>query len=589
MAIRYADWTNGQDFSIKRDRTTAIAAWSAATTYALDALVHDAVTYPNRKCYKSLQAGNLNHALTDVAWWVLVADGSAALPFQSITDATQGLTGGDECRVAESPADTPLSGTLTFTEGSTTLTGSGTAFATELVIGDFVLGGDGYPYEVITISSDTAAVLYKVYPESTQAEIACVKVGMTETGAAASSSTQVQVINSSGVSTSNRLLISGGWNLAIETQTGTTKFKQLHGTFATRNGRGIYNNKTYIEMSKCHFFRYYYGIGNYASNNLYNAPICNSNQDGGIFISSSTNIIVHNPVCNSNNSYGIYFNSSSMNLINNLICNANGTGSGVIFSNSNDNILVNPIFKYNAYGINCATSNSNIIDDPTYYKNTIGFSIGTSNYNIINNPICTSNNYGVMIGQSYNNIINNIVCNSNTVTDCSIALGLNNVINTLTGTGIIAVGITKQLPESPALSIQNYLAKGDNRNYFYGGITKSNTANARSGKCLEYNPTSVDVYMSHSFFFKAVDATACTLSAYVQKTAAFDGDVQGAVYFLGLPVIDWTDITPTANDTYEKKSFSVTSGMVTDDSVLELRIKVRGTAGAVYVDDLEQV
>lgn len=43
--------------------------WSATTSYALDALV-----VSGDKLYKSLQAANLNHALTDAAWWVEVTD-----------------------------------------------------------------------------------------------------------------------------------------------------------------------------------------------------------------------------------------------------------------------------------------------------------------------------------------------------------------------------------------------------------------------------------------------------------------------------------------------------------------------------------
>lgn len=44
--------------------------WSAATNYALAARVHSVATH---KIYQSLQAGNLNHPLTDLAWWVEVS------------------------------------------------------------------------------------------------------------------------------------------------------------------------------------------------------------------------------------------------------------------------------------------------------------------------------------------------------------------------------------------------------------------------------------------------------------------------------------------------------------------------------------
>lgn len=43
--------------------------WSATTTYALDAQAYDPTT---GDFYRSLQAANLNHAVTDTAWWVVI-------------------------------------------------------------------------------------------------------------------------------------------------------------------------------------------------------------------------------------------------------------------------------------------------------------------------------------------------------------------------------------------------------------------------------------------------------------------------------------------------------------------------------------
>jgi len=140
----------------------------------------------------------------------------------------------------------------------------------------------------------------------------------------------------------------------------------------------------------------------------------------------------------------------------------------------------------------------------------------------------------------------------------------------------------------PYLSLSQNNAKGVCKNYFFGGETYSNTAEADSGKCLHYDPSSATVYIGHSFYFKATDATATTITVKIKKKNSFNGDVSGSVSFLGAKVIDWTDITPTNADAYETKTFSVTSGMVTDDGVLELRIKVRGTAGDIYVDSLGQ-
>ena len=112
--------------------------------------------------------------------------GTAASPYKTITKASTGLTGGDEVRVAKSPEPTNLTGTLSFTNNSTAVTGNGTAFTTELAIGDFILGGDDNWWEVVTITSDTAATLYKKYSGSTESGVSSQKLGVTDTGAASS-------------------------------------------------------------------------------------------------------------------------------------------------------------------------------------------------------------------------------------------------------------------------------------------------------------------------------------------------------------------------------------------------------------------
>ena len=145
--------------------------------------------------------------------------GTAANPYKTITKASTSRTAGDEVRVAKSPDPTALTGTTAWTLNGTTVTGTGTLFKTELAIGDFISAPDGGWYEVITLTSDTSATLYKKYPSATASGHSSQKLGVTDTGAAASSSTQVQVVSKSGTSSAN-LKISGGWDLTTETQTG---------------------------------------------------------------------------------------------------------------------------------------------------------------------------------------------------------------------------------------------------------------------------------------------------------------------------------------------------------------------------------
>jgi len=292
--------------------------------------------------------------------------GTAANPYKTITKASTSRTAGDEVRVAKSPEPTALTGTLSFTNNSTAVTGSDTLFTTELAIGDFIKGGDGNWWEVVTINSATSAILYKNYSGTTQSGVASQKLGVTDTGAAASSSTQVQVVSSSGTSSAN-LKISGGWDLTTETQTGQTFFRQLNTTFVRRYGYGLYfNTKTYTEISHLNFLRYNYGIYYNGSNNnvIIGSPICNSNGSHGIYYysGSNNNTITGSPICNSNFSNGIYYNGSNNNvIIGSPICNSNGS-YGIYYNGSNNNTITgSPVCNSNYYGIYYDGSNNNFI------------------------------------------------------------------------------------------------------------------------------------------------------------------------------------------------------------------------------------
>ena len=268
-----------------------------------------------------------------------IGDGSAANPYKSITKASTGLTGGDEVRVAKSPEPTNLTGTTAWTLNGTTVTGTDTLFTTELAIGDFISAPDGNWYEVITITSDTSATLYKKYPSASASGHSSQKLGVTDTGAAGSSTTQVQVVSSSGTSSAN-LKISGGWDLSTETQTGQTFFRQLHTTFANRYGYGLYiSGKTYTELSNLNFLRYNYGIYYYTSssnNNTITSATCNSNGSCGIYYNGSSNNTITSATCNSNNKYGIYYENSSNNTIYTL--STTGNTAGAIYADNANNI-----------------------------------------------------------------------------------------------------------------------------------------------------------------------------------------------------------------------------------------------------------
>jgi parallel beta-helix repeat protein len=471
-------------------------------------------------------------------------DGTAGLPYKTITKASTGLTGGDEVRVAKSPAPTALTGTLAFTQNSTAVVGTDTLFTTELVIGDFVKGGDDNWWEVITITDNTNATLYRPYSGVNANGVSSQKLGITSTGVAAASTTQVQVVSASGSSAASMLKVSGGWTLAGEpTQDGQTYFRNMHTTFANRYGYGLYlDGKSFVEIERLHFLRYYYGIYlyNYSHNNIITSPTCNSNYQAGIhlYFASDSNTLI-SPTCIGNYYYGIHLYIVSNITITSPTCKSH--------------------YDYGIYIIYCHN-------------------------NIITFPTCTHNQYGIIFVQTSNCVITSANCGNNSSTGIILNFSSNNIINEYEGT--LLVEPNKSYGDYPGAECQHFATAGDNRCYYEFGITYRDTANARSGECLKYDPTSAIYYISQSFFFRTDSGVAQTLSAYIKKEAAFNGDVQGAIYFMGEKITGWTTITPTANDTYEKKELVAAAGDITEDGVLELRIKVRGSAGNVYVDDL---
>ena len=176
-------------------------------------------------------------------------DGSAGNPYKTIDKASTGLSGDDEVRCAKSAAPTALSGTLTFTDGSASvatsvdLTGSLAAkdFVSLNSTGDHA--GETW-WEIASLTSTTITLVYKY--SGAGGTGTGYKLGVTDTGAAATSSTVVQQMSASG-SSGHLIKISGGWNLSgTPAQDGYTWFFQ---SGANKYGYGLQlSSKSYIDL-----------------------------------------------------------------------------------------------------------------------------------------------------------------------------------------------------------------------------------------------------------------------------------------------------------------------------------------------------
>lgn len=487
-------------------------------------------------------------------------DGSRLNPYKTITKASTGLLGGDEVRVAKSPTPVNLAGTLSFTNGSTAVVSTNAIFVNAISagetdgsvrLGDFVKGGDGNWWEVVSVTDSTHATLFQVYSGETASGISSQKLGVTNTGAAPEYGI-IQKVSASGNS-SNNLKIRGGWNLSTDTQDGQSFFWQMDSAnFNSRFGNGLnLVGLDYVQIERCHFLRYSEGL------HLVNIRFC----------------IFDSPICNSNSSLGImlygYANPCPKNIFNSPVANCNG-GYGI----SLEQWACNNIF-------NSPTCNSN--------GDTGVFLAADCSFNIFNNLICKNNFYDGIYTKGADNIFNSPVFNDNYEAGFWLRGGAI-TINNYSGSGNPEdIHIDPRLfSESPIAKCQHFKATGVNKCFYEFGTTERDTANARggSGECLKYTPTSADYYISQSFYFKADSGVGQSLLAYIKKSSGFNGDVQGAIFFMGVKITGWTDITPTAADEYQQKSLTASAGNITEDGVLELRIKVKGNAGNVFVDDL---
>ena len=432
-------------------------------------------------------------------------DGSASNPWKTITKASTTRAAGDEVRVEKSPDPTALTGTTAWTLNGTAVTGTGTLFSTELAIGDFISAPDGGWYEVITISSDTSATLYKKYPSANASGHSSQKLGVTDTGAAAASTTQVQVVSSSG-SAVDYLYITGGWDLTTQTQTGQTWFKQMNATFANRYGYGLYfDGKSYVSTNKLNFLRYNYGIYYYNSsnNNTISSATCNSNNNTGIYYnSSSSNNTISSATCNSNTNTGIYCYTSNNNTISNATCNSNGYQGIYYYNSSNNTITSATCNSNNSYGIYYySSSNNNSVSNATCNSNGSGICYNASNNNLITAATCNSNgSYGIYYASSSsNNVISSATCNSNTYGIYYTTSSSNNTIYALSTTGNTTGGIYSDysvnichkatIAESTKVSMgtthyadhRQYINNLGGYSYIYGDYATANSQAATAG------------------------------------------------------------------------------------------------------------
>lgn len=150
-----------------------------------------------------------------------------------------------------------------------------------------------------------------------------------------------------------------------------------------------------------------------------------------------------------------------------------------------------------------------------------------------------------------------------------------------------------QRSDLPYLKCQNFKADDEHRAYYggeAGGIisrVQSNTTEADSGMCAEFTPKDGDWWMRQSFWTRGEKDTAKDMKLHIKQDAgsAFTtagGIVEAAIYFEEKRITGWTPWVPTAS--YVEHTISAAALDVYEAGALELRVRVKGSAGNVYLD-----
>lgn len=493
-------------------------------------------------------------------------DGSYGNPYKTITQASMGLTGGDEVRVSKSAAHTALTGTLTWADNSTSVSTSadltGELAATDMIGKD---ADDNMWWEVDSLNS-TTITLRGVYSGTSEA-VASYKMEFHDCGSPTSAQT-VQVVSASGSSTSSRLKISGGWDLSTQTQTGKSFFCTTHLT--NRYGYGLYvAAKNFIELSDLYFarFRNFYissGTGNKITNmgSFSNGLVDNLTFGSGCYSSTFENLWAN---CQST-SYDAFSFSGRHSQFDNIHVASAGEGLTV---SSFGNIFNRVTARCCALdGIDVVGGNR--FGEVLSERNNRGISRTLSGEPVLIGKLTSNNDTTVLYANS---------------TGCQIIVGQLIATGHTTLSDQNATGL--QHTPGPLVLVQR-LGNDANtgRMYYYYGLVEQDATDARSGTCLKATPTNETSAMWISLGKHRVTSVAAdiVLSVYAKDDATFNGDVALMALMNGQVVSDFW-VEKTMATTYGQHSLTVDTLDLVSGEWLELVARVRGTAGSVFFDD----
>jgi len=496
-------------------------------------------------------------------------DGSWSSPYKTLGKATTGLAGGDEVRVAKHGQD-QLSGTLTFTNQSLTVNTS-SDLRTELQQYDLIRhpADNEAWWQVSSVTVNTIVLTYKYYGTDGSG-----KTGFKMRPTTVSPS---QTIKSRGESASNRLKISGGWDLSTQTKTGLTAWRGSSILYNDFDNGTSYN--AFIELSDFYSEKidFYDGHGCY----IHNVYCC-----VGYIELGSRNILEN--VWNSSNATILIESGNPGQWENNQTKRGQGhcylnnvwmySADLEIYGAFNyiENLhMVYPRWGYGLYINNCYSSyfkdcifegNYDFADEALLY-----FEWGNSKNTFHNCTFRNSVGCAIEDYESYPDYIATFI-------DCT----FENI-----DIGIFSLTYNSddsyRLGSKPIYVVHNTV--GDSYRWFKeGGKITTTTTGSRSGKCLKFSPTisffDLEEPVGASKILNA--SSAINLNIYMKK----DGDFNGEVWLMVVRGGCHLELTPiTLTTDYEQKTITIATGNLVVGEYLTMWVVVQGSAGNVFADD----
>ena len=328
------------------------------------------------------------------------------------------------------PARTSYTGTISISNGSSTVTGSGTSFSTDLQVGDHILLANIY-YEIKSIASETSLNVTQnwegdaISGQSMSGQTMFRNITISDLSISGSSTSTFLDIKSVGNGIFRNLKIMGG---ALNVQLTNCSLCNFYNVCSTNsvNGFKVVNSKGII-FEECE------AIGNTSEGMLI---VGDSGSSDGV-----TSNCVLDFCSTSQNAIGIKFqNISSGIVLNTKVSDSNienNSGKGVYILSSTDNIITGCSIKNNGgIGLDITgannVSNSNIIRE-----NSVGIQVVDSN-TISGNRVLSNSGNGINITGEKNEVVGNHV--SGNAIGISLT-GDNNILSSNKSTGNSSNGL----------------------------------------------------------------------------------------------------------------------------------------------------